>query len=84
MSKDLEFHYVISYREGFGWNIAADTEDALFTDGTIYDWNKGGSYDAWFFAYEDSDDPENQAIADLDTAHHSVLLSALSRMNGEM
>lgn len=83
MNKDLEFHYVVSYRDGHGWQIAADTEDALFTDGTIYDWNKEGSYEAWFFAFEDSDDPENSSIADLDTAHYSVLKSMLAMMNGE-
>ena len=84
MSKDLEFHYVVSYREGFGWSTAPDTEEALFHDGTIFDWNAEERFDGWFNAYEDSDEPEMSSIAALDTAHYSVLLSALAKMNGEM
>ena len=78
-SKDLEFHYVISYREGIGWSTVPDVEEACFTDGTIYDYDK---YE-WFFAWEDSEDEENASIADLDTAHYRVVQSMLRTMNGE-
>lgn len=81
MNNDLEFHYVVSYRDGYGWSISVDTEDALFNEGTIYDWSKDGSSDAWFFAYEDSNDPENSSIADLDTIHYRMLKSAINLMN---
>ena len=79
-TKDLEFHYLVSYREGFGWDVAVDVEDAVMSDGTIYHWNNDGS-GGWFFAYEDSDDPENSSIADLDTAHYRMLKSALLELN---
>lgn len=83
MTNDLEFHYVVSYREGYGWSIATDVEQAVMTDGTIYDWNNDG-ISGWFFAYEDSEDEENSSIADLDTEHYRVLQSALRQMNGEI
>lgn len=79
MPNDLEFHYIISYREGYGWNVASDVEDAVMTDGTIYDWETH----QWFFAFEDADNPEELSIADIDTAHYSVLHSMLRQMNGE-
>lgn len=78
MNKDLEFHYVVSYREGFGWSIAADTEDALFTEGTMYDWKA----QEWVAGYDD--DEENDALEALDLSHYSVLVSALHQLNGEM
>lgn len=80
MSPDkLQFHYVISYREGEGWQVCPDVEEACLPDGTIYDWE---NYE-WFRAYEDSDSPELSSIADLDTAHYRVLHSMLRQMNGE-
>lgn len=82
-SKDLEFHYVVSYRECYGWSIAADVEEAVMSDGSIYEWYPAGGGE-WFNAFEDSDDEENSSIADLDTSHHSMLKSALRMMNGEM
>lgn len=78
--EDLEFHYVVSYRQGYGWTFARDVEDAVMTDGTIYHWNNDGS-GGWFFAYEDSEDEENSSIADLDTELYRVLLSALRFAN---
>ena len=83
MSKDLEFHYVVCYREGYGWQIAADVEDAVMSDGTIYEWHPDGGGE-WFFAYEDADDEEISSIANLDTSHYFVLKSALRQMNGEI
>ena len=82
MNDDLEFHYVVSYRDGYGWQIAADVEDAVMPDGTIYRWNENGAGE-WFFAYEDSDDSESSSIAALDTQHYSMLHSMLRQMNGE-
>lgn len=79
-SKDLEFHYVVSYREGYGWDISVDVEQAVMTDGTIYHWNNDGS-GGWFFAFEDSPDEENASIADLDTSHYRMLKSALRLLN---
>ena len=82
-SKDLEFHYLVSYREGFGWDVAVDVEDAVMSDGTIYHWNNDGVTGEWFFAYEDSPEDENASIADIDTSHYRVLQSMLRQMNGE-
>lgn len=79
-TKDLEFHYVVSFREGYGWQHAIDVEQAVMTDGTIYHWNNDGS-GGWFNAYEDSEDIENSAIADLDTYNYSLLKSALHSLN---
>lgn len=79
-SKDLEFHYVISYREGFGWQVASDVEQSVMSDGTIYDYDNH----EWIAAFEDSDDEEIAAMADLDTQHFRVLQSGLRKMNGEI
>ena len=78
-SKDLEFHYVISYRPHFGWQVAVDVEQSVMQDGTIYDYDNH----EWVMAYEDSPDEEIAAMADLDTQHFRVLQSALRQMNGE-
>lgn len=80
MAKDLEFHYLISYREGLGWDVAADVESAVMPDGTIFRWIDESSGE-WLFAYEDSPDDENASIADLDTSHYSMLKSALNLLN---
>jgi len=77
MNKDLEFHYVVSYREGYGWQTCPDVEEACLPDGTIYD----VTHSEWFTAYEDSDDPENSSIAGLDTDHYRMLHSALRLLN---
>lgn len=76
MTNNLEFHYVVSYRDGMGWEIAADVESAIFPDGTIYDWNDG----EWTFP---SGTTTGQAIESLDLAHYTVLKSFLRKMNGE-
>jgi hypothetical protein len=69
MSNDLEFHYVVSYREGIGWDIAVDTESALFTDGTIYDWNAN----EWIVPNGDEED--------IDLQHYRMLKYALAQIN---
>lgn len=69
MSNDLEFHYVVSYREGYGWDIAADTESALFTDGTIYDWNAN----EWIVPNGDEED--------IDLQHFRMLKYAIAQIN---
>lgn len=71
MSNNLEFHYVVSYREGYGWNIAVDVEQAVMSDGTIYDW---GEYPNWTFAY-------NSEVEALDLQHYRMLNSALNLLN---
>lgn len=78
-SKDLEFHYVISWRDGFGWTHAGDVEQAVLEDGTVYDYDNH----EWIAAFEDSDDDEIASIAALDTSIYRVLQSALRQMNGE-
>lgn len=83
MNKDLEFHYVVSYRECYGWQIALDVADSVMSDGSIYEWYSAGG-GQWFNAYEDSEDEENSSIADLDTEHYRMLKSALAQMNGEI
>jgi hypothetical protein len=69
MSNDLEFHYVVSYRQGIGWGIAVDTEDALFNEGTIYDWEN----DSW--------DVEIDEVETIDLEHYRMLNSALRLLN---
>ena len=76
-TNSLEFHYLVSYHPDEGWQIPVDTEDVKFPEGTIYNWETN----EWFYAYEDSNDPENSSIADLDTAHYRVLKSALLELN---
>lgn len=78
MNKDLEFHYVVAYREGFGWYVADDTEEALFSDGTVYNWKDN----QWIAGYDDEE--EHIALESLDFSHYTVLKSALDRMNGGM
>ncbi len=70
MSNDLEFHYVVSYREGYGWSISADTEQALFENGTVYDWTQSIG---WIV-------PDND-IETIDLEHYSMLNSALRLLN---
>lgn len=76
-SEDFEFHYILSYREGYGWSIASDVESELMSDGTIYDWGQ----QAWMVAWEDDEDEEIASIADLDTEHYRVIQSAVRLMN---
>jgi hypothetical protein len=71
MSDNLEFHYVVSYREGYGWGIAIDVEQAVMTDGTIYDWTQGNG---WTFPLEGE-------LSDLDLHHYRMLNSALNLLN---
>ena len=75
---DLELHYVVSYQNGV-WNIASDTEDALFVDGTIYDWDTN----TWGCPSNFSEDNETleEAITTFDTSALSVLHSALRLLN---
>jgi hypothetical protein len=74
MSEDLEFHYVVSYREGYGWQIAVDVEDAVMTDGTIYDWDTN----SWIFP---SGIDSGKDIETLDLSHYNKLKLALDLLN---
>ena len=76
MSDNLEFHYVVSYREGYGWHFATDVEQAVMTDGTIFDWNDG----TWTFP---SGITTGQELEVIDLEHYKTLSDALSMMNGE-
>lgn len=78
MSEDLEFHYVVSFREGYGWQHAIDVEQAVMTDGTIYDWTQG---QGWKLSFTDSEDPEESRLDTLDRYNYSLLLSALHSLN---
>ena len=70
MNNNLEFHYVISYSEKYGWQIASDVEQAVMPDGTIYDHNQN----AWLsFATND--------IETLDLEKYVLLNSALRLLN---
>lgn len=80
MNKDLEFHYVVSYRECYGWTIAMDTAEVVMSDGSIYEWYPEGG-GQWFNAYEDSEDDENSSIAGIDTKHYHTLRLALQQLN---
>ena len=42
-----EYHYIVKFVEGEGWQIDPDTEDANFPNGTIYDTEAG----EWQFGY---------------------------------
>jgi len=76
MSEDLEFHYVVSYREGYGWQIAVDVEDAVMTDGTIYDWDTN----SWIFP---SGLDVGKEVEELDLSHYIKLKSVLDLLNKE-
>lgn len=76
MSEDLEFHYVVSYREGIGWDIAADTESAVFPDGTIYDWDTN----TWIF---NSSIESGKDVEEIDLHHYRMLKYALRQMNNK-
>ena len=76
-AKTLEFHYVVSYQEGLGWQIAGDVESAVFPDGTVYDWTQGSG---WLVAGHLA---TGQDIEALDLEHYRVLKSHLEQMNGE-
>lgn len=71
MSQDLEFHYVVSYREGYGWSVASDVENAVMPDGTIFDW---GEFPSWTSPY-------NSELEALDLDHYRMLNSALRLLN---
>jgi hypothetical protein len=74
MSEDLEFHYVVSYREGVGWSIAVDTETAVFPTGTIYDWET----DTWNFP---SGLTSGEEVEQTDLGHYSDLNDVLEQLN---
>lgn len=77
MSKDMEYHYVVSYREGIGWGIASDTESALFTEGTFYDWES----ESWVAGYDS--DEEQATLEATDLGHYIQLTTALRHLNEE-
>ena len=74
MSEDLEFHYVVSYREGVGWSIAADVEDTAFTEGAIYDWETS----TWI---SPSGLTSGEDVEQTDLGHYSDLKDALEQLN---
>jgi hypothetical protein len=80
MSKDLEFHYVVSYRKGIGWDVSPDTEAAKFPDGTIYDWDKN----EWVASWTDSENEEEVELDAKDLAHYTVLKSVIDMINKGM
>lgn len=75
MNNDLEFHYIVSYREAYGWQVSIDLGENLMPDGTIYRWNEDGTGE-WFF-------PNNDELETIDLEHYRMLNSALRQMNGE-
>lgn len=79
MSDNLEFHYVVSFREGYGWQHAIDVEQAVMQDGTIYDWTQGSG--GWKLSFTDSEDEEESRLDTLDTYNFSMLKSALHSLN---
>ncbi len=68
---NLEFHYVVSYREGEGWGMAVDVEQAKFPEGTIYVWEQG---EGWTF-------PKDSEMESLDTERYAMLGYALRLLN---
>jgi hypothetical protein len=70
MNDNLEFHYVVSYRQGYGWQHALDVEQAVMTDGTIYDWTQGVG---WIVA--------NDELETIDLDNYRLLKSALYQLN---
>ena len=71
MHDDLEFHYVVSCRNGF-WELVA--EDDFMPDGTIYDWDEK----RWIVA---PDSTEDGSVEDIDIEQYRVLRYALSLLN---
>jgi hypothetical protein len=77
MSESLEFHYVVSYREGIGWDVSPDTEAAKFPDGTIYDWDKN----EWIASWTDSEDEKESLLDEIDLHHYRMLKYAIAQIN---
>jgi hypothetical protein len=77
MSNNLEFHYVVSYREGYGWTVAADVEQAVLPDGTIYDHDK----QEWVISATGSEDRLESMLDTIDIEHYGMLNSALRLLN---
>lgn len=74
---NLEFHYVISFREGFGWEVCPDTETVKFPDGTIYDWDNN----EWIASWTNSEDEHENLLDAIDIVHYNRLKSALNLLN---
>jgi hypothetical protein len=74
MNEELEFHYVVSYREGIGWSIQTDTEQEVFPNGTVYDWDTN----TWLIQ---SDIVAGEVIEETDLKHFSRLNLALVQLN---
>lgn len=70
MNRDIEFHYVISCRNG-KWTHALDVEESMMEDGTFYD------YDTHEWVHYDTE------LEDTDNDYYKILQSALRQMNGE-
>jgi hypothetical protein len=70
MNDNLEFHYVVVYREGIGWHFDYETTTAAFPDGTIFDRNQ--------VQFIISDEPE---VTDTDLANYAKLQKALEFLN---
>ena len=75
MAKDMEYHYVVSYREGHGWSIAADAENAMFTEGTFYDWES----ESWVAGYDSNE--EQATLEAVDLGHYIQLTTVLRNLN---
>lgn len=72
MLDNLEFHYVVSCKNG-EWNVVE--EDPYFPDGTTYDWD----------AHEWIMISDNEEAESLDLDQYRVLRSALSQLtHGEI
>jgi hypothetical protein len=68
-TQDLEFYYVVSYRKGDGWSIAADIETKVFPDGTTYSRNTN----SWDVAVDE--------VEEIDLKHYIKLKDALNLLN---
>lgn len=76
MSENLEFHYVVSYREGIGWEASLDTEEIVFPDGNIYDWDTN----TWLSPNSIESEKD---VEEIDLDQYRLLKYALRQMNNK-
>jgi iron uptake system EfeUOB component EfeO/EfeM len=76
MNKDLEYNFIVSYREGYGWYANAELEKALFDDASIYNYT-----DTEWVRLLDLPDEIKEVVEGLDLSHYTMLLSAIRLLN---
>jgi len=76
MNKDLEHNFIVSYREGYGWYTNADLDEAIFYDGSIYNYT-----DLEWVRIFNLPEEIQEVVEGLDLSHYTMLLSAIRLLN---